>query len=199
MPNWCSTRVIITHQDKDELKKFAGLIEKWTDKQNSRISDFEHNWLGNLVLNAEIGTVDAGKSTDISCRGMISDRYFVDDNTFIICTETAWNPKIQVFVKLLEKYLPDAQLFYNAEECGNDIYFTNDPDLLGSYVIDSWDCEDIESDSEADRETVIEQLQVLLLTKENNLEKLLKMLEDSEYADGIKIHEWQYVPVSELE
>ncbi len=190
MPNWCYTRITINHENETELKNLYKLIEEWTSK-NYMENGFGHNWLGNIVLGSGVGTVDTGNDTDLRCRGNI-DYSDLNDNQLIIHTETAWNPMLKMWIKVLEKYLPDAELLYEAEECGCGLYSTNDPYMKGCYYIDSWDIEDIESDMEASEETVREILQNLLDTMETDIDKLLRMFEESEHSENMSIHKWDF-------
>lgn len=100
---------------------------------------------------------------------------------------------LQMWLKLIDKYLPGAKLFYKAEECGCKIQNTNDPELIEKYAIDSWDIDSIEPNSEASEEMVKELLQPLLNTEESDIQKLIQMLEESEYSDGMAIRKWEYL------
>lgn len=191
MPNWCLTRITINNENQTELEKFDELLNKWTSK-NYKENGFGHNWLGNIVGNSGIGTVDENKDTDLRCRGTITYSEVVDDGQLMIDTETAWCPMLKMWAKLLEKYLPNAELIYEAEECGNGLYSTNDPCMKDCYIIDCWDIASIDSDWEASEETVRKTLQELLGTKETNVDKLLELLSDSEYDDKISIHKWDF-------
>ena len=133
MPNWCNTNIYINYDDEKALKNLYNKIKSWTSK-NYADNGFGHGWLGNVVLGAEIGTVDTNPETDISCRGDIE---YIDctNSQITICTETAWSPMLELWIKVIEKYLPDAELIYDACELGNELYATNDPCLVGKYNI----------------------------------------------------------------
>ena len=152
MPNWCWTRITINHESEKEIEKLNKLIDEWTSKDYMD-NGFGHEWLGNIVLGSGVGTVDTNAETDLWCRGSITYRE-VNGNQLLIDTETAWSPILKMWVKLLEKYLPDAELIYTAEECGCGLYSTNDPSMKDCYYIDCWDIPDIESDYEASEDTV---------------------------------------------
>lgn len=190
MPNWCLNRITINHENESKLEKLSKLIDEWTSKDYME-NGFGHNWLGNIVLGSGVGTVDTNEETDLRCRGTItySELY---ENQLIIDTETAWSPMLQMWVKVLDKYLPDAELIYSAEECGCGLYSTNDPCMKDCYIIDSWDIDDIDSDWAASEETVRITLQELLDTTETDIEKLLQMFEDSEHSDNMSIHKWDF-------
>ena len=192
MPNWCYTNITINHENETELQKLSNLIDEWTSKDYMK-NGFGNNWLGNIVLGSGVGTVDTDKETDLRCRGTIIHS-MVTDNQLIIDTETAWSPMLQMWVKILEKYLPDAELIYNADECGNGVNDTNDPALEGKYILDYYGDEDIESDWEADEETVREVLQKLLDTTETDVEKLIQMVYEDDY--DISVRKWEYSDVS---
>lgn len=190
MPNWCYTNITINHEDKNKLKELESKIDEFTS-HNYIENDFGLNWLGNIVGNSGIGTVDENPETDLSCRGSITyiESY---ENQLVINTETAWAPMLKMWVKLLEKYLPDAELIYSAEECGNGLYSTNDPCMKDCYVIDVWDVNEVESDWEASEYTVVILLQKLLKTENSNIDELLRMFEESDFSYRMSIHKWDY-------
>lgn len=197
MPNWCTTRITINNDNQEELSKFNKLLDKWMET-NYMENDFGLDWLGNIVGNSGIGTVDTGKETDLSCRGYITDKDLYE-NQLTINTETAWQPMLKMWDKLLEKYLPEAELIYEAEECGCELYCTNDPVMRNKYYIDCWGINDIclNSDCEAIERDVIDILQSLLKTKETNIDKLMEMLRESEYNSEIAIYKWEFAETTE--
>lgn len=194
MANWCSTQITINHESNEELKNLADLIEDWIS-HNYQENGFGLSWLGNVVGNSGVGTVDTGLSTDLCCKGYI-DNLNLLDSQLIIHTETAWEPALRLWVKVLEKYLPDAELIYTAEECGSGIFSTNDQSLVGRYYIDSWDAADVDSDFGATEEATKAVLQRILNSTETDIDKLLTLLTDSEYADKMSIHAWSFEELS---
>lgn len=193
MPNWCFTNITIAHDNSEELEEFYNKIEEWTSHDYCD-NGFGKNWLGNIVGNSGIGTIDEDKESDLRCRGSLID-VDLTDNQLTIQTETAWVPMLQMWVKLLEKYLPEAELVYSTEELGCEILCTNDPVYIGKYYIDAWDMDDIETDDMVNECDVIEILQELLNAKEDNIEEFLKMFDESEYSEHMQIHKWEYVEV----
>lgn len=194
MPNWCSTRITINHESESELKNLEALINACMEK-NYMKNGFGLDWLGNIVGNAGIGTIDIGKETDLRCRGRLNYMELYD-NQLIVDTETAWVPMLKMWAKLLDKYLPDAEIIYNAEEPGCCIYATNDPDLINLYIIDSWN-EDIESNWKANESKVINVLQKLLKTEETDINKLLEIFNKSDEDYDISINKWEFIEIEE--
>ena len=191
MPNWCLTNIVINANEND-LKVFNKLLDQWTSR-NYMKNGFGHEWLGNIVLGSGIGTVDTNPETDIRCRGVITQKQLCDD-MLDIQTETAWVPMLDMWVKLVEKFIPEADITYTAEEGGCGIFCTNDPDLVDKYVVDSW-TGSIESDWEMEEKTLIEVLQKLMNTNETDIDKLNSLLYEREY--DIDINKWEYKEVTE--
>lgn len=191
MPNWCLTNITINGNEND-LKVFDKLLDQWTSR-NYMENGFGHEWLGNIVLGSGIGTVNTNPETDIRCRGSITQNQLCDD-TLDIQTETAWCPMLDMWVKLVEKFIPDADITYTAEEYGFELFYTNNLDLVGKYVLDSW-TEDIESEYEMEEKTLIEILQKLMDTNETDIDKLSSLLYEGEY--DISINKWEYKEVTE--
>lgn len=193
MPNWCYTNITISHENETEVEKLEKFVDKWTSKDHMD-NGFGHKWLGNIVLGSGVGTIDTGKETDLRCRGTIID-YYRSGNELVISTETAWTPMLQIWVKVIDKYLPGGELIYSTDEGGFDINDTNDPELVGKYILDYYgEDESIESDWEADEDTVRVVLQKLLDTTETDVEKLINIAFENDY--DISIRKWEYTDVS---
>ena len=198
MPNWCITYITINHENEQKLKEFEEKLNSLMSKDYIENS-FGKTWLGNLVGNSGIGTIDENKVSDLKCRGEIT---YMENlgNQLVIYTETAWVPMLKLWQKLLEKYLPDGELTYSAEECGCGIYCTNDPAMLDCYLVDIWEDVGIEGEYYCPGETeesVIEMLQKLLGSDEEEINVLLEKFENSEYTDKMLIRKWEYVDINE--
>ena len=197
MANWCMTKIIIKHDNENKLKQLEEFINEWASK-NYMENDFGIEWLGNIVGNSGIGTVDENPETDLKCRGsLISMEY--DENQLFIDTETAGEPIVKMWNKLLEKYLPDAELIYLAMEHDNEIYSTNDLSLKNHYIIDSCVSINTKSHMRASEKIVRETLQKVLDTTETDIAKLIKLLNDSEFSNELFVHKWNYDDVSAWE
>lgn len=197
MPNWCFTEIKIIHNDESKLKSLEELISKCLSA-NYQETDFGLAWLGNIVGNAKIGTVDENKPTDLRCRGSVIE-HWLEDNALYIITETAWEPQLKMWLKLIEAYLPGAGLIYSAEECGCGLYSTNDADLQGKYIFDPFDMPKSEIETEATEQHIVGTLQNLLSTQENNIDVLIAMLNHSDYSDRIAVHKWENISEYEWE
>ena len=209
MPNWCYTNITICHNDKEKLKAFFDKVEEWR-KKPYKTNDFDTytmGWLGNIVGNsglAEWKVKDNGREDfvpSISCRGSLQT-FELHDNCINLSTETAWSPMLEMWKLLCDKYLPNAEIYYTADEGGNEIYQTNDPDMIGKYYIDIVDdvpeeFDDIaESEYEATEEMVVKLLQRILHSDETNIKKLLDLHYKSDTDDWVHIHEWKTVEIA---
>lgn len=207
MANWCSTRISMRSKDKEQVKKLYDLIEEWTSEERNHKNGFGNDWLGNVVLNAEIGTVDTNPTTDLKCRGWISD-LDIDDEELVIWTETAWVPMLKMWVEVRDKYLPDADIIYEATEEGCGVFWTNDLDYGECYMVANYNLNDYVPEDKIDcllsdyaytEENLIRGLQRLLDTKEDDLDELLDMLSESPYDEAISIRKWEYQSVYECD
>lgn len=215
MPNWCSTDIIIQSDDTKKIEELYNLIGKW-DNDSIKKSDFSDSWLGNIVGSSKIAEYKDGyfydnKGNTVRCRGSLTSVECVD-NCIYIYTETAWCPMLKMWQMICDKYLSsDYTIWYHAVEPGCCVYDTNDPDYLSKYIIDAFPIGDEGfSDEEyqklydayvadADEQTVISYLQDLLHVSENDLQKLLILLEKSKFADCVCINKWNYCDVSECD
>lgn len=209
MPNWCYTNITIYHNDKEKLKAFYKKVDEWRQKPFKK-NDFDLytlGWLGNIVGNsglAEWKMRENGREDfvpNINCRGSIQT-FELQDNHICINTETAWGPMLEMWRLLCEKYLPDAEIYFTAEESGNGLYETNDPDVIGTYYIDIWDppeeFEEETSEYEADEDYVISFLQRVLKSEETDIDVLLEMADDIE-DQWFSINQWKECEIENCE
>lgn len=207
MPNWCYTNITIYHEDKVKLEDLFKHIQTWsshTYKPNG-FDKFSLGWLGNIIGNS--GLAEWKKKADgsedfepwISCRGSLQSLYF-NNGCINISTETAWSPMLEMWKLLCDKYLPEADIIFTAEEPDNCLYKSNNPDVIGKYCIDVWetpnDFEEAESIWEATEEETREFLQRALKTDETDIKKLINM--SSEVIDDawFSVNEWEKCDIS---
>ena len=134
MANICDT----TYKCVGDLKDVRSLykIIKANDKRKTpRIkSSFGTLWLG-CIINA-LGF----EWEKYRCRGKILD-YQLEDNVLTISQETAWCEQ-EGFRECIEKKYPSIKVYYQEQEPGCDVFYTNDnsgtyfPDR---YFLDSYD------------------------------------------------------------
>lgn len=206
MPNWCNTSMTI-EGPKTEIKNIHQKIMEWTSR-NYIENDFGKNWLGNIV-------VGAGFSYKLlACRGLIS---FMDEEItarqdepgiyyFQVQYESAWTDINGTWEIILEKYAPNCEIYYVAEELGNEYFVTNDRDkkyyddeiIVVSYLEQSnplyqkWNAEVGET------EYITRQVLKERLTKifgQMSLRKLIKKAEAISQTDDeyVYINQVQYV------
>ena len=198
MPNWCYTNIVINHKDKTKLEDLANKISEWSHKDFCD-NGFHDGWLGNIVGNS--GIANPLEADSPRCRGTLTSIYF-DNGQINMSTETAWAPMMKMWQMIIDKYLPDADIWYTAEEPGNCIFESNDPDVIGKYYIDIWEppegFEDEESIYEAEEDDVIDFLQRVLKTKENNIDVLFNMTDEIEDR-WFSINMWTDCDISDCE
>lgn len=210
MPNWCYTSITIIHKDERKLKDFYEKVDTWAKKTYSEngfdCPKIDYWWLGNIVGNSGLAKWikkedgDSGFVPNISCRGTLQSIELLG-NQINISTETAWGPMLEMWRLLCDKYLPGADIYYTAEESGNGLYQTNDPNIDGTYYIDIWEppeeFEDEESMYEAEESDAVEFLQRVLKTEETNIQKLIDMsnkIEDPWFS----VNKWELREIDEV-
>lgn len=129
MHNWCYTDISITG-NPDEVGLLWKHLENATSK-NFVSNDFGKEWLGNIVCYLNENWEKVG------CRGAI---YFkdIDYNCISISTETAWSPKLAPFIMMMKRYAPSSKLTFSSNDEMNEFYISNNPQLVGKYIIDDW-------------------------------------------------------------
>ena len=184
MPNWCFNNITIKTKDEKTAEALFKNIEEWTSKEFVP-SDFGKMWLGNILGNSGIDK-DPGHS-DVHCRGRICD-YDIQGDTVTLQTESAWDPAISMWFLLIDEMYPGSEVTYTAEESSCDIYWTNDKEVDGTYIIDSSN-DELESEWEVSKENTVKILQKFLSTDESDIEKLIDLAEE----EDVNVHKYEFV------
>lgn len=201
MANCCFTDINIYFSSVEKAKKFQDQLLNWTSYVWNQEISKDMFWYGNILGNS--GLCDYVKNKGFVRNGLtVKTRGTVNhiertDNILQIYTETAWQPMLEMWSILVDKFDPKAQIEYSGEESGCGLFVTNMSDLLGRYYIDVYDFpEDMEAESvfDATKEYTIKFLQLVLKTDCEDIEELLKQ---SEAEDWFSIHKWEYSPIEE--
>lgn len=135
MPNWCSTTYKCTGRKKD-LKKLYETLNHLKYSEKPKVD----NGFGPLWLGCVVGAL-GGNWEEVACRGQVLD--FSLNSTKDVLTiiqETAWCEQSD-FRGFLEFKFPGMKIFYQEEESGCDVYYTNDDTgcyFPERYILD-WD------------------------------------------------------------
>lgn len=119
MANWASTTYMIDG-DLDTLKSINSVINDYISGRAKPTSGASNGWHGD-VLKA-LG-IDTKKCNHI--RGFFQEAYIIDD-ALRIESEEAWSRT--EFAELLSEKYDELSIYWITEECGNEIYETNDAD-----------------------------------------------------------------------
>lgn len=213
MPNWCFTNIAMTGQI-EKVQFLHDKIKEWTSKDYMQ-NGFGNTWLGNIVLGSGIATEeDIDKRDTPRCRGVIVDLEinFLDPCVISfyfgatrqqgavlnIQTETAWNPMIKMWSMINEHYNLGLEITYTAEEPGCELYETNDITISGTYIIDAYDLDGVQTEYGVKEEYVVCELQRLLSTTEPDIDNLICMFEESEYSGRMSIGKYSFVEIEDL-
>lgn len=134
MPNWCYTYITINCRDQKSAETMHENIKEWMSS-NYCENDFGNTWLGNIIGNSGIDSINENGIFSLRCRGAITYLDQDDEQIFII-TETAWKPMLRMWSILCDTYLGKEQyeLIYSTNLNGE--YFSNDPIDFNSYFYD---------------------------------------------------------------
>lgn len=192
----CNTSITINYDDESKLNELERIIEDSIFKEKNNENDFGPNWLGNIVINLNLGTVNKNLETDLRCRGVIT---YIErlESKLIIDTETLWTPMMKMWVKFIDKYLPDAELLFNIVEPSTSLYETNDPYYKDKYAIDAFGQYVKYNTHEADEDQAVKFLQKILNSNKTNIDELLKDIYESDINVGI--HKWKFVDLKDCE
>lgn len=191
MANWASTSYAI-EGNKSDLERVSNVIN---DFVKSNVKPVEANaskkWEGNIVK--ALGASEEQMKNNY-LRGFIQT-YEIIDGVLYIEAEEAWGATD--FRHLLAKLMPKLTIYYIVEECGCEVYATNDCD--GKYFTDSYYvdvCIDRDYFSEYfDTEKQVLAYVAQLLKKEAvtmaEIDEWNEIQDDSE--NYIYVHEFEYV------
>lgn len=191
MPNWCYTSIQITRPaSSGGVKPLYDAIEAAMSAESYFKNRFGKNWLGNIAEKLlDINPLDS----DYRCRGTLCEYELSEGEEEIqLFTETAWGPMLKMWLALIDKYVPCAELFYTAQESGCGVYMTNDPTYENRYYIDSWSW-DIESDHEATEDDVRalgKRLTGKKCDRRTKIDAVISQIYD--VCDEICINAWNY-------
>lgn len=189
MANICINYIYINSDDKENMQKLYDFLER-NDGNRGALSGF-----------CEAAGLD---KENYYLRANVCDlEYNEADDQMYVQVESSWSPALKLIRDIAQKFVPDCDVIYSSEECGNGIYYTNDPVYLGKYYIDVWN-EDvlpikIESLFDAEPSSVADYLQKLLKTDVSDIDTLLTMLYKSDFDDGISINAWCEKSIDEAE
>lgn len=149
---------------------------------------------------------------DMNLKGDIIHCNYLTDNTLSVVTESKWSPTADVIFAITEHFFndntEDYSISYTAEEPGMGIfvsdYFPNEKRFCVDSCSENLIPEDVKKEYSNDLlpglniDNTIKVLQYNLNTAEENIDTLLKMLEDNEKLNcDLFIHEYDYYPIEE--
>ena len=183
MPNWAYTSYRIVGKAEEEQDLYSKL-----QKQQNMNEPLEPNSWGTLGLGCLV-TILGGNWNEIYCRGHIIN-FSLEDGILSIETETAWGEMDEVR-HFIEKVYPALKIYYYEEECGCEIYQTNDRHghfFSSRYIFDDQDGEGMEYFDKP--ETLLAFASRAMAKKLKTIEELNDAVDDS---DGFSFHEIKVV------
>ena len=187
MANNCFTDYIIEGDRKELQSLYKALKRIDTKAELKKTSGFGGRWLGNLVT--ELG----GDWQKVYCRGTI-EWYEMEDDQLKLTTDTAWVPMNEVFDFICEKF-PGLSYYYQAEEPGCDLFWTNDSAGIHfcRYLVrickDGYDDEEYFDDLKKVYKYISDNFKVKI-TSLDDIRTLQEELEDKETEDYCYLNEF---------
>ena len=194
MANWCTTRIDIQNQGNDLTELYntiVSLLDNGDGTESSNLQD--------LITRSGVATFRTGAETDINCYGIIDEIEFDKDDPIVIMISVAtlYVPNLLPWQMLLDKYCPEANMLYLAEEPGCRLFHTNDCCYANKWKVDIYDMPDdfpYQPCMDADDDYVVKLLQYILKSDYTNIDALLALFECStEFQGKIYINQWSYV------
>ena len=135
MANYCSNSIVFFSKDKSKLSRF---LRKVYAAYDSIGSGFYNLMVLHGYKNREILSVIDKRDSFTHCDTKLEQNK--DTYSFKVEVETAWEPHMAMFYKIIrEKYNNAIQLVYMAEECGSELYVNSDKEGVyfpERYVVD---------------------------------------------------------------
>ena len=191
MANWASTSYAI-EGNKSDLESVFNVIN---DFVKSNVKPVEANaskeWEGNIVK--ALGATDEQMKNNY-LRGFIQT-YEIIDGVLHLEAEEAWGASD--FRHLLAKLIPELTIYYIVEECGCEVYATNDRDgkyFTDSYYVDACIDEDYFSDYFNTEKQVLVYVAQLLNREVISMEEIDEWNKEQDVCENyIYVHEFKYV------
>lgn len=191
MANWASTSYAI-EGNKSDLERMFNVIN---DFVKSNVKPVEANaskeWEGNIVK--ALGASEEQMKNNY-LRGFIQT-YEIIDGVLYIEAEEAWGATD--FRHLLAKLMPKITIYYIVEECGCEVYATNDCDgkyFTESYYVDICIDGDYFNDYFNTEEQVLSYVAQLLKKESVTMKDIDEWNEEQDDNENyIYVHEFKYV------
>ena len=191
MANWASTSYAI-EGSKSDLERMFNVIN---DFVKSNVKPVEANaskeWEGNIVK--ALGASEEQMKNNY-LRGFIQT-YEIIDGVLYIEAEEAWGATD--FRHLLAKLMPELTIYYIVEECGCEVYATNDCDgkyFTESYYVDICIDGDYFNDYFNTEEQVLSYVAQLLKKESVTMKDIDEWNEEQDDNENyIYVHEFKYV------
>jgi hypothetical protein len=144
MPNWCFTDITFVangEKGKIALKDlYNKILNQYENGSDFIQNDFGKSWLGNYAILFGLTTPERGDNDDFGgyrARGRLNyiEEFLEDEEEFecfYIQEESAWDPAVSLWQAVINKHYLDEngdpliEIYYRAEEPGNDLFATND-------------------------------------------------------------------------
>ena len=191
MANWASTSYAI-EGSKSDLERVFNVID---DFVKGNVKPVEENtskeWEGNIVT--ALGATDEQMKNNY-LRGFIQT-YEIIDGVLHLEAEEAWGTTD--FRHLLAKLMPVLTIYYIVEECGCEVYATNDCDgkyFTESYYVDICIDGDYFNDYFNTEEQVLSYVAQLLKKESVTMKDIDEWNEEQDDNENyIYVHEFKYV------
>ena len=122
MANYCSNSIVFFSKDKSKLSRFLRKVYAAFDSIGS---GFYNLMVLHGYKNREILSVIDKRDSFTHCDTRLEQNK--DTYSFKVEVETAWEPHMAMFYKIIrEKYNNAIQIVYMAEECGSELYVNSD-------------------------------------------------------------------------
>lgn len=215
MSNTCMNELHISSPNKEKICKFKESLLQWMKEGTKDLYTIAIK--AGIAFERILPDGSGRLFPDINTgRSYITDLDVTDDN-FTVYTDSSWSPAIKVWKKLCLKFLgPDFYLDFMSFEPGCDIYVTNLKDYYDMVFLSLFDDTSELTDEEkekfqtfvgtkdtwtvdCDKGSLAKDLQKLLDSQSESFEELWNLLLDSPYQYLIRINEWEYEDLDEMD
>ena len=191
MANWASTSYAI-EGSKSDLARVSNVIDSFMKGNTKPVeANASKEWEGNIVK--ALGASDEQMKNNY-LRGFIQT-YEIIEGVLYIEAEEAWGATD--FRHLLAKLMPELTIYYIVEECGCEVYATNDSNskyFTESYYVDVCIDGDYFSEYFDTEKQVLAYMAQLLKKKSVTMKEIHEWNEEQDDNENyIYVHEFKYV------
>lgn len=194
MANICTTNINIVFDKEKDAKTFYHNLTSWM----KNLDGTETDWMEDIADKSHI--YDNEQFTPYA-RGSLVE-HSLDDKTITLYLECKWSPIVYIFQSMITETMPNTKftITYTAEEPGMDIFYTNDPEKDGMYIVDCCS-KNLDDVFYVNTKEEVEDILHQALPKYDKYKKmkLPELISEAQDKCMAYVHRYELIPIDQLD